>query len=944
MKQTKKYIITMAALLLSVTTWAQGKFTYIYQLNGSSSTASAAGTISGEISENGTATLTLTPAQGNYINADYITVAKTLSGGNAQTRIGTAENVSITASNANADPSGATTYTFAVEDSKYDYEVTANFQSRTSISSATVTLASTSYTYDGQEHKPTVSSVKLGGTTLATKDYTVSYADDCTNVGTVTVTIAGARTYTGTATATYSINEAAMTVNASGYTGTYDGQAHGITVEAPEGATIKYGTTEDTYNLDTSPEYADAGNYTVYYQVTRTNYQAVTGSATIEIAKAEASITFDKESYSTTYGETFTAPTPTTSPEGLTVVATGSSNTQVATVANGVITIAGVGETTITVSFAGNNNDNAATATYTLNVAAGTTTGITATGYTGTYDGQAHGITVNAPQDAVIKYGTTEGTYNLETSPEYTDAGNYTVYYQVTRTNYQDVTGSATVEIAKATPSISFDKESYSATYGETFTAPVASTSPEGLTVVATGSSNTQVATVANGVITIAGVGETTITVSFAGNNNYNAATATYILNVAAGTTTGITATGYTGTYDGQAHGITIEAPEGAIIKYGTTEGTYNLDASPEYTDAGNYTVYYQVTRTNYQDVTGSAIVEIAKATPSISFEKESYSAIFGETFTAPTPTTSPEELTVVATGSSNTQVATVANGVITIAGVGETTITVSLAGNNNYNTGTATYILNVAAGTTTGITATGYTGTYDGNAHGITVNAPQDATIKYGTIEGTYNLNASPEYTDAGNYTVYYQVTRTNYQAVTGSETVKINKAETSLTFDKESYDATFGEAFTAPVASTSPEGLTVVATGSSNTQVATVANGAISIIGVGETTITVSFAGNNNYNATTATYTLNVAAGTTTGVTATGYTGTYDNLAHGITISAPEDAVIKYGTTEGTYNLETSPEYTDAGNYTVYYQVTRANYQDVTGSATIEIAKADP
>ena len=148
--------------------------------------------------------------------------------------------------------------------------------------------------------------------------------------------------------------------------------------------------------------------------------------------RSQRQILLDKQSYSATFGETFTAPTPTTSPEGLTVVATGSSNTQVATVANGAISIIGVGETTITVSFAGNNNYNAATATYILNVAVGTTTGITATGYTGTYDGQAHGITVNAPQDAIIKYGTTEGTYNLETSPEYTDAGNYTVYYQVT--------------------------------------------------------------------------------------------------------------------------------------------------------------------------------------------------------------------------------------------------------------------------------------------------------------------------------------------------------------------------------------------------------------------------------------------------------------------------------------------------------------------------------
>ena len=473
MKQTKKYIITMAALLLSVTIWAQGKFTYIYQLNGASSTAAAAGTISGEISENGTATLTLTPAQGNYINADNITVVKTLNGGNAQTRIGTAENVSITASNANADPSETTNYTFAVEDANYDYEVTANFQSRTSISSATVALAATSYTYDGQEHKPAVSSVKLGEKTLGTNDYTVSYADDCTNVGTIIVTIAGARTYTGTTTATYSITNATMTVTATGYNGTYDGNAHGVTVTIPEGAVIKYGTTEDTYNLETSPEYTDAGSYTVYYQVTRANYQTVTGSAAIEIAKATPSITFDKESYSAIYGETFTAPTPTTNPEGLTATATSSSNTQVATIADGVITIEGIGETTITVGFAGNNNYNAATATYTLNVAAGTTTGITATGYTGTYDGKAHGITVAAPEGATIKYGTKKGTYNFDVSPTYTDAGTYWIHYQVERTNYTTIADSAKVEITKATPSITFDKESYSATYGETFTAPL---------------------------------------------------------------------------------------------------------------------------------------------------------------------------------------------------------------------------------------------------------------------------------------------------------------------------------------------------------------------------------------------------------------------------------------------------------------------------------------
>ena len=371
MKHYIKYIVVIAVVLLSTTTRAEerSRFNFAYQLNGSSSTETNAGKISGSISEDGkTATLTMNPAVGNYITAENITVVKTISGNHAQTRTGLADNIKITPTNTDADPSGETTYTFEVTDENYDYEVTADFQSRTSISSATVTLAATSYTYDGQEHKPAVSSVKLGETTLGTNDYTVSYADDCTNVGTITVTIAGARTYTGTVTATYSINEATLIVTATGYSGTYDGQAHGITVSAPEGATIKYGTEKGKYDLDKSPTYTDAGTYMVHYQVERTNYATIADSAKVEITKATPSITFEKDSYSTTYGETFAAPTPSTNPEGLTVKATASSNTNVATVTDGVIEIVGIGETTITVSFAGNNNYEKATANYVLTV------------------------------------------------------------------------------------------------------------------------------------------------------------------------------------------------------------------------------------------------------------------------------------------------------------------------------------------------------------------------------------------------------------------------------------------------------------------------------------------------------------------------------------------------------------------------------------------------
>ena len=73
------------------------------------------------------------------------------------------------------------------------------------ISKAKVTLAKTSYVYDGKAKKPAVKSVVLDGKTLkAGADYTVSYKNNV-NVGTATVTITGTGGYTGTTEVTFSI-------------------------------------------------------------------------------------------------------------------------------------------------------------------------------------------------------------------------------------------------------------------------------------------------------------------------------------------------------------------------------------------------------------------------------------------------------------------------------------------------------------------------------------------------------------------------------------------------------------------------------------------------------------------------------------------------------------------------------------------------------------------
>lgn len=151
-----------------------------------------------------------------------------------------------------------------------------------------------------------------------------------------------------------------------------------------------------------------------------------------------------------------------------------------------------------------------------------------------------------------------------------------------------------------------------------------------------------------------------------------------------------VSASGFSGTYDEKAHGIsvTVNSPTGAVVKYGTTEGKYDHDTSPEYTDAGNYTVYYQVTKDKYTTVTGSAKVKISKAAGSISYgddkveKKVSDSAFKNETLTMTSDATA-----TVSYSSDNINVATVAaDGTVTILSTGTTTITATVTSSTNYS------------------------------------------------------------------------------------------------------------------------------------------------------------------------------------------------------------------------------------------------------------------
>lgn len=72
---------------------------------------------------------------------------------------------------------------------------------------STITLGTTSYTYDGTAKKPTVSSVKYSTLTVPTSSYSIAYTDNV-NAGTATVTLTFSGNYSGTVEKTFTINPA----------------------------------------------------------------------------------------------------------------------------------------------------------------------------------------------------------------------------------------------------------------------------------------------------------------------------------------------------------------------------------------------------------------------------------------------------------------------------------------------------------------------------------------------------------------------------------------------------------------------------------------------------------------------------------------------------------------------------------------------------------------
>ena len=235
------------------------------------------------------------------------------------------------------------------------------------LSATTATLDMETFTYNGTDQQPTVTEVKEGETTLVEgTDYTVTGPEESTDAGSYDMTITGQGNYQGTCTKAYTIEKATPTYTVpTGLTAIFGETLADVTLpSAEDGAwswqaeeTTSVGSVGENIFLATFTP-TDVDNYKVVEDV------KVTITVT-EKGLDEETIQFERASITLMKGSTVPA-NALTKPADCTVTYS-SDNEKVATVdaATGVVTVVGVGTTTITAMATG---DYSGSASYSLTV------------------------------------------------------------------------------------------------------------------------------------------------------------------------------------------------------------------------------------------------------------------------------------------------------------------------------------------------------------------------------------------------------------------------------------------------------------------------------------------------------------------------------------------------------------------------------------------------
>ena len=291
------------------------------------------------------------------------------------------------------------------------------------------------------------------------------------------------------------------------------------------------------------------------------------------------------------------------------------------------------------------------------------------------HDGQPHGITVNVTEPTTgytVKYGTAEGTYDLDASPTQTEIGTLTVYYQVTANNYAAKTGSATITVSAKQPQ-TITAADVTATYGDknkSVSASVTTPATDGGALSYAVKSGDAVTVDASGNLTINKAGSAVITVTAAETADYALATKDVTVTVNPKTLT-IKA-------KDQSIKVGDAVPTLSGADFYTVTGLVGVDAlataptlsyssTPDNTKAGTYTITPSGAAVpsggNYNEEityqTGTLTISAKSVTPSHDSSDDSGSSYTPSTPSTPSTPTTEQHTSETATAADGSNVTT---------------------------------------------------------------------------------------------------------------------------------------------------------------------------------------------------------------------------------------------------------------------------------------------
>ena len=416
-------------------------------------------------------------------------------------------------------------------------------------------------------------------------------------------------------------------------------------------------------------------------------------------------------------------------------------------------------------------------------------------------------------------------------------------------------------------------------TYPNSGTFEVTNNTSRGELTVSSDASNIATASIDGNTITVKPetvAGKANIIVRSAANGEYAENKVIHVATVKNGTIE-LEAIPYDGVYDGQAHNAFTSIstnPSDAKLEYSLDGNEYN-EEMPTITNTSEFTVTVKASKEGYKTQITTETVKVSRAEGKLKLSATSGTITYpsNTTFTVSGNTGTLS----VSSNNNNIATASVSGNTVTVKSgttAGKATITVTSATATNYNAKSATYTATVQNGTIS-LSATPYTGTYDGKAHNAITNVsvnPSDAKLEYSINGGTYSTTM-PTITNVSSFTVTVRASKAGYKTQSTTQTVKVNKAAGTLTLSATSGTINYPNSTTFTVSGNTGS----ITASSSNTKVATVTVSGNTVtvksVGVGSATITVKSASNTNYNEKTATYSVTVKYQTFTGNSGVGY-----------------------------------------------------------------------